>query len=646
MKRLFLLSFIIYLSFSYVKAQQGVAINNTGTQAHTSAMLDVSSTEKGLLIPRLTTAQRNAIVSPANGLIVYDSDFTQFWYFNGSVWSPITGVSGVTGPTGPTGLNGATGATGVTGITGPTGVSGVTGPSGTTGATGTTGITGATGNTGITGATGNTGITGNTGATGNTGITGATGPTGATGVTGPLVAGLVSQTLRHNGTSWEANSYLYNTGTNIGINTTSPSNKLHVNGNGDIAIYGLYNANIYGYVGYQHSGILGVSNSASGAGVFGNGGSSTDGVYEQTSGATIAGVSGINADLNGDGIYALNIATNGAGSGSGLRAQSAQSGGGALFGWNLHTSGTAVAGAGNNQSLTYLTSGSGGAFKGSTFGLVTFGASATDGIGITAAGNNLSASSYTGGAGGIFKGNTVGVYGSAATVSNGTGIVGLGNNVTGSVLTNGSGGAFSGLTFGVFGHATQSGNNTWGGYFDNASGDYAYVGGRNASGTVYKIIGSGTASSIVKTPDNNKVIMYCPEAPDILFQDYGSARLIKGKAVVKLDPIFSHNIFVDETHPLIVIIQPEGQCNGVYVTNKTKEGFEVIELNNGNSDINFSWSVTAHRRNEYDNAGNLISKNLDVRFAPAPEKQTKEVKLRKDEQSKTAASRTKDLKAK
>ena len=53
---------------------------------------------------------------------------------------------------------------------------------------------------------------------------------GAQGPEGPLVAGTIGQTLRHNGTSWISNSLLYNNGTNIGINITSPTQRLDVNG--------------------------------------------------------------------------------------------------------------------------------------------------------------------------------------------------------------------------------------------------------------------------------------------------------------------------------------------------------------------------------------------------------------------------------
>ncbi|MCS6796906.1 MAG: hypothetical protein NZ516_13205, partial [Raineya sp.] len=62
---------------------QGVGIGGTPDG---SAMLDVQSTTRGLLVPRMTQAERTAIGTPANGLLVYQTDNTRgFWYYDGSV---------------------------------------------------------------------------------------------------------------------------------------------------------------------------------------------------------------------------------------------------------------------------------------------------------------------------------------------------------------------------------------------------------------------------------------------------------------------------------------------------------------------------------------------------------------------------------
>lgn len=64
----------LLLSADLLKAQEGVAINTDGSHPHVSAILDVKSTTKGLLLPRLTVSQRLALASPAQGLIVYQTN--------------------------------------------------------------------------------------------------------------------------------------------------------------------------------------------------------------------------------------------------------------------------------------------------------------------------------------------------------------------------------------------------------------------------------------------------------------------------------------------------------------------------------------------------------------------------------------------
>jgi len=58
--------------------------------ANPSAMLDVQSISKGLLVPRLTATQRKSIESPATGLLVFDTDLSQFYYFNGTSWENLS----------------------------------------------------------------------------------------------------------------------------------------------------------------------------------------------------------------------------------------------------------------------------------------------------------------------------------------------------------------------------------------------------------------------------------------------------------------------------------------------------------------------------------------------------------------------------
>ena len=75
---------------SNLHAQQGVSMNATGAPAHPSAALDVNSTTKGLLVPRMTAAQRALLNSPATGLLVYQTDdATGFYFFDGTIWKNL-----------------------------------------------------------------------------------------------------------------------------------------------------------------------------------------------------------------------------------------------------------------------------------------------------------------------------------------------------------------------------------------------------------------------------------------------------------------------------------------------------------------------------------------------------------------------------
>jgi trimeric autotransporter adhesin len=68
-----------------------VAVNKDGSSPDASAMLDVKSTDKGMLIPRMSSTQRTTILSPATGLLVFDNDTQSFWFYNGTAWTELVG---------------------------------------------------------------------------------------------------------------------------------------------------------------------------------------------------------------------------------------------------------------------------------------------------------------------------------------------------------------------------------------------------------------------------------------------------------------------------------------------------------------------------------------------------------------------------
>lgn len=88
MKKMYRLLIVLFsVAAGSVSAQVGVGT----TTPDASAEMEVKSDSKGILIPRLTRDARNAIASPATGLLVFQTDNTPgFYYYSGSDWTPLT----------------------------------------------------------------------------------------------------------------------------------------------------------------------------------------------------------------------------------------------------------------------------------------------------------------------------------------------------------------------------------------------------------------------------------------------------------------------------------------------------------------------------------------------------------------------------
>lgn len=238
---LFLLAVGAGLAFNPLSAQNNVGIGTT--TPNPNSILELQSTTQGVLVPRMTTAQRLAIASPTEGLMVYDITVDCFFFYEttSATWknlcSAATGPAGPAGPQGPAGPAGPTGATGPAGVAGATGSAGPQGPAGPAGPIGATGPAGAAGATGATGPAGPIGPAGPAGATGAagaagpqgpagpagpTGATGATGPAGATGATGPAGAAGATGPAGPQGPSGVIQKYhVYGTAGRLAVTSTA-----------------------------------------------------------------------------------------------------------------------------------------------------------------------------------------------------------------------------------------------------------------------------------------------------------------------------------------------------------------------------------------------------------------------------------------
>jgi hypothetical protein len=77
---------LILLFASSALKGQGLAVNTDGSTANVSSLFEVKSTNRGVLLSRMTTAQRDAILTPATGLIVYNTSTNEFNYYDGTAW--------------------------------------------------------------------------------------------------------------------------------------------------------------------------------------------------------------------------------------------------------------------------------------------------------------------------------------------------------------------------------------------------------------------------------------------------------------------------------------------------------------------------------------------------------------------------------
>jgi hypothetical protein len=103
----------------------------------------------------------------------------------------------------------------------------------------------------------------------------------------------------------------------------------------------------------------------------------------------------------------------------------------------------------------------------------------------------------------------------------------------------------------------------------------------------------GAKNAAVPQPDGSHRLLYCMESPESWFEDFGTARLVKGRAEVRLAADFALTIRTSEYH---VFLTPYGDSKGLYVARSTPAGFTVREQGGGRSSIKFSFRVVARRK--------------------------------------------------
>lgn len=130
--------------------------------------------------------------------------------------------------------------------------------------------------------------------------------------------------------------------------------------------------------------------------------------------------------------------------------------------------------------------------------------------------------------------------------------------------------------------AKCEGEGHWAGYFEGnlgVSGDLIVNGQKNAA---------------VRTLDGRDVTVSSIESPGVWLEDFGSAQLSVGTTLVEIEPTFRQ--VANTIQDYHVFVTPEGDCNGLYVSEKSDGSFRVSELRKGTSSVVFSYRIVAKRR--------------------------------------------------
>jgi trimeric autotransporter adhesin len=323
------------------------------------------------------------------------------------------------------------------------------------------------------------------------------------------------------------------------------------------------------------NGVEGVTSSGTASGVAGVNNGSGWGVYGSTSGtsATSIGVEGVTSSPLAYGVAGSN-----------------ESSGIGVYG----NGGTGVYGTGNSSYGVYGVSNSShgivGISNGNFFGVVgegggagVYGSGPTGIQGFATSGYGM----YGQSVGASTRGDEVpfaGVWGDTNTLGS-AGVAGTGQDGIGGIFLN-----------------------------DSPSGNWALVAANyNSNGPIFTAenqangvqcninafaslqCDGGIGAMVQLDSGNRKVAMSGIESPENWFEDFGSAQLVNGVAVIKFDRDFIQTVNTGKAYR--VFTMPNGDCKGLYVTNKTANSFEVRELGNGSSNIRFDYRITAIRRN-------------------------------------------------
>jgi hypothetical protein len=271
-------------------------------------------------------------------------------------------------------------------------------------------------------------------------------------------------------------------------------------------------------------------------------------------------------------------------------------------------SGAGVEGIGNSGN---------GIIAKSTNGSATFSQS-TNADGVQAySNNNDGTNSGTNNPSSINTGRS-GVWGHDDSSDGGTGNVGVAGSSTNGVGVSGSSSSnvgvqgSSGSWFGVAGTSSFIGlyGNSGDRGLDVAGANIGLIGRAPAGGGTFPLVLTdsvgndldftngngdmyvhGTYNNFSKTRNGNFVVSYGATTTSPSVEDTGTAQLVNGVALVKLDSAFAHAIDMSQAYH--VMLTPDGDTRGLFVANKTPTGFIVREVQGGRATLSFDYHIYA-----------------------------------------------------
>lgn len=137
-----------------------------------------------------------------------------------------------------------------------------------------------------------------------------------------------------------------------------------------------------------------------------------------------------------------------------------------------------------------------------------------------------------------------------------------------------------------------SNGDSWAGYFEGTGkGRGVFI---TAAGGPGLVVQGATKSALVPTAHGHR-LLYTEESSEVWFVDYGHGRLKGGHATIPIESVFAETVNLSEPYHVFAQVN-DAESNGVAVVNKSKTGFEVVELQKGKSNAEFSYRLVGKRR--------------------------------------------------